>query len=805
MLKNYLQLVFRNMAKHKLTSMVNILGLAISLGAFILIILFVRYEMAYDTTHPGHERIYRMTEELDAGSYVEKSSSIPYPAMPGLYQRHTEMIESYVRLYDMQLPVKSLKLEDNRLFNETGIFFADSNFFEFFDFPLLQGEASAVLAKPFTVVLRQDLAQKYFGDENPVGKSIFLGGHDQARFEITGVFENGGPSHIRPQMVMAISTIRTFSPFIQNNWVWNPCWSYLKLKPGFSAGDLEPHLDPFVQASYIDRLKPMVTHLLQPITDIHLQSHLEFEMAANSDMKYIYIFISAALFLLIVASINYVNLSTVGYFSRTREVGVRKVVGALPGQIRRQILIESVFLTLLSYLAGLLLLLICFAPFSNSLNLTVSYSDLFHGPTLLILTLFLVGVGLLAGSYPALRFSRIPVISVFRSKFSGSQQGRWLRNALVVIQFSLSIVLIIFTLNARQQLTYLYEKDKGFAMDNILMFKITGTQIPQRMKSFKEEMKKDPNVMAVTMMNEILGVNNNNHEFNYEGLPAGEWHYFPALIVDEEFLSTFDIPLIAGRDYDPMRTREDSLSMIVNRSMARFLGVQDPQEAIGKRMQSLTGGNEKIIGVTEDFHFKSLHHPVGPFVMDIENRNSGFSHYFAKIAVVRVREVTPAVLDHLEAVWTKFVTHHPFDYRTLSDEMLALYKTENQMGLLLNLFTVISILVALMGLFALSRFLAYFKTKEIAVRKVFGAETGSLLVLASREQFMLILIALFIAVPVAWWAVDYWLQSFSYRIDQSWSTYLIAALSTLLLAMLTVMLISLRAIRKPPADVLQYE
>ncbi len=804
MLKNYLLLVFRNMAKHKLTSMVNIMGLAISLGAFILIVLFVRYELSYDTTHPDYERVYRLTENIDAGSYLEQSSSAPYPAMPAVYNSFPDKIESYVRLYDMQLPVKSIKLDDNRLFNETAVFFADSNFFEFFDFPLLQGKASEVLAKPFTIVISKEVARKYYGNENPVGKSIFLGGSDQLRFEVTGVFENGGPSHIRPRMVMAMSAVKSFSPFMQQNWVWNPCWSYLKLKPGFSPQDLEAQFDGFVKEHYIERLKNMVSHHLQPIVDIHLHSHLEFEMSANSDMKYIYIFISAALFLLIVASINYINLSTVSYFSRTREVGVRKVVGALPAQIRTQILIESVFLTLLSYLAGMLLLILCFAPFSDRLNLSISYNQLFHGPTLLLLTAFLIGVGLLAGFYPAMRFSRLPVISVFRSKFSGSRQGQWLRNALVVVQFSLSIVLIIFTLNAREQLQYLYEKDKGFATDNILLFKITGTQIPGRMKSFKDEMKKSSDVISVTVINEILGVNNNNHEYNYEGLPAGEWHYFPALIVDEDFLETFGIPLIAGRNYDPLHTREDSLSMIVNRSMARFLGEDDPQEIVGKRMQSLSG-NEKIVGVTEDFHFKSLHHPVGPMVLDIENRRNFQANYFAKIAVVRVREVNASVLEHLEEVWGKFVNHHPFDYRSMSDEIHALYKTENRMGLLLNLFTVISILVALMGLFALSRFLAYFKTKEIAVRKVFGAETGSLLILASREQLMLIFISLVIAIPVAHWAVNYWLQSFSYRIEQSIATYLIAGASTLLLAMLTVMLISMRAIRKHPADVLQYE
>lgn len=804
MFKNYLQLVFRNIAKHKLTSLVNILGLAISLGAFILIVLFIRYELSYDQSHPDAQHIYRLTETIDAGSNVEYSSSSPYPTMPKLYERALDMIDSYVRLYDMQLPVKSMKLEDDRLFNETGVFFADSNFFEFFDFPLERGNKDDLLAGPFKVAICKEIAEKYFGDENPIGKSIFLGGFDQMRFEITGVYDYGGPSHIRPRFVMSMSTVEKTSPFLKQNWVWNPCWTYLKLNPNFLPEDLEAQFPDFVQESYIPRIKDMVSHNLQPIADVHLKSHLEFEMAANSDMKYIYIFLSAGFFLLIVACINYVNLSTVSYFSRTKEIGVRKVVGALPKQIRGQILVESIFLTFASYLVGLLLLLIFFKPFSSNVSLNVDYSTLFHIPTLVGLTLFLILVGFTAGIYPAISFSRLPVISVFRSNFSGSRQGRWLRNSLVVVQFSLSIVLIIFTLNARQQLNYLYEKDKGFATENILLFKITGTQIPPKLKSFKAEMRKDPRVESITVMNEILGVNNNNHEFNYGDMKAGDWHYFPALMVDEDFLKTFDIPIIAGRNYQFDKTREDSLSILVNKAMSKYLGIVDPEEAIGERMQSLNG-NEKIIGVTDNFHFKSLHHPIGPLAIDIGNRKFGLFNYYAKTAAIRVSELGPEVLAHMEEVWTKFVPHHPFDYRVFDNEISKLYKTENQMSVLLNLFTTISILVALMGLFALSRFLAYFKTKEIAVRKVFGAETQSLLLLASKDQFWLVLISLILAIPIGYIAVDYWLESFSYRINQGIGSYLIAAVCTMAISITTVALISIRAIRKRPADVLQYE
>ncbi len=803
MFKNYLATALGNLKRHKFTTVVNLLGLAICLGTFVLIALFVRYELSYDKHHPDADRIYRITETIDAGSYVENSSSAPFPVLPNLMLDYPEMIESGVRLFDMQLPVKSFKLEDERLFNETGIFFADSNFFQFFNMPLLRGDANTALDRPKTIAISEELAEKYFGNTDPVGKFLFLGGFDQMNLEITGVYKAGGPTHIQPRAIISFSTYMGMNQNAMQNWVWNPCWSYIKLAPNVSPESLSARFPEFVQAHYIDRVKDMVSHQLQPISSIHLHSQLEFEMGPNSSMRYIFIMISAAVFLLLVGSINYINLSTIGYFARTRELGVRKVLGAFPKQIRLQILLESVVLTLLACLMGLAILLLFLKPFSNSIQVSFNLTDFLHWPSLVTLILFLILIGMLAGAYPALKFSNISVLSVLRSNATGEGSNNWVRNGLVVLQFSLSIILIIFSLSARRQLNYMYEKDKGFNDENVLLFKITGTQIPGTLKSFRSEMMKHPSVEGVTVMNEILGVNNNNHEYNYEGLPAGQWHYFPALMVDEEFTDVFDMELLAGRTYDATKQKEDSLSVVVNEAMVKFLGYTDPQEALNKRMNSLSG-SEKIVGVVRDFHFKSLHNPIVPMVMDIETRRGNF-FYFAKLAAVKVSSLNQEVLDHMEGVWQKAAGHHPFDYRLLSNEIKQLYKTENRMTVLLDFFTLISVVVALMGLFALSRFMAYFKTKEIAIRKVFGAETPQLLLFASKEQFWLVIISLLIALPVAYLAVDYWLQSFSYRIDQNAFIYIMAAFAALVLSMLTVMLVSLKAIRTNTSKVLQYE
>lgn len=799
---NYFLAAVRSFKRNALTSWLNVIGLALSLAACLVIFLYIKRELSYDTGHRDAERIYRLRQTIDSGGHIERSSSCPFPALPALYQDNSHLIASYVRIFDFQLPVKSFKLEDGQLFNERHVYYADSNLFTFWDIPLLQGDPERVLDRPFTIVISERLAHKYFEDRDPVGEVILLAGQDQLRCEITGVMGKGGPSHFAPEAVISISTIRTIAPNLHKNWVWNPAWSYIKLAEGVQPAGLEARFPDFIQKYYPDFTKNMNSHQLQPIADIHLKSDLEFEMSANSDMRYIYIFTTCGILLLLIACINFINLCTVSLSSRTREVGIRKVVGASRWQLVMQILTESVATSLFAALLAIAIIIAGQPLLNRYLELNIDLNSWLNPSMLIAIFAGVVIIGLLSGLYPAIRFSEASVIGVLRANTQHGRPRNWFRKALVVVQFSIASLLIVFTLVSKRQLDFIRDKDKGYNTENILILDIMTTPIPGRIDAFKTALKQHKDIRHATIMNDLLGIGNNNHEFNHEGMPPGEWKYFPALCVDEEFISTFGIDLVAGRDYDTLRGREDSLSLVINSSMAGVLGYT-PETAVGKRLYSMTG-KEQIIGVTDDFHFKSLHHPVGPFVLDIAERPGHF-FMFCKHMAVKVDRLSPEVLAHMESVWKEFVQNKPFEYAVLDEEIKKLYGGEDRLSRLLGIFSILSVLIACMGLFALTWFIARIKTREIAIRKTMGAGMPHLVAVATREQLLTVMISFCLGFPLAFWVINRWLQSFAFRVDQGVGPYLVSALSALAIAFFTMVFIALRTAQRNPAMVLKTE
>ena len=801
---NFFASTLRGMRKNKLNAFINIGGLAISLAACMLITVFIRRELAYDTTHPDADRIFRLAEMIDSGSNLENSASSPFPTTPAMAGDYSDFIESYVRIFNFQVPIKSLKLDNNDMFSETGVYYADSTLFEMFDLPLIDGDPSQVLNRPMTIVLSEELAKKYYGDENPVGKTIRMAGSDDFRCEITGVFKLGGPSHFQPRAVLSMSSAEAVAPHIAQNWVWNPCWTYLKLAPGVSMADMEAQFPDFVQKYYPERTRDMTSHYLQRIQDIHLHSALEFEMSKNSDIKYVYIFACCALFLLIVAAVNFINLTTAGLTARIKEVGVRKVSGATRLQLVRQFLLESLVTTGFAFFLATTLVVLTFSSISKAFQLDLSLSTLLDPGFVGIMVGLVLVTGLLSGLYPALVLSRVNVITVFKGGLSGSKGGKRFRRALVTFQFGISVVLIVFTIVSRKQLNFMQDRDQGYETENILILTTVATPLPGQLSAFKQEVMKNQSVLGVTVTNELLGVNNNNHEFSYDGVAEGEWQYFPALMVDEEFNKALGIEIIAGRDYDPIRQREDSFSIVVNRALTEYLGYEKPEDALGERLNSMSG-YEKIIGVTENFNYKSVHHPVGPLVLDVEDRRSYHFHYFAKNLVIRVADMDESTLAHLEATWGQFVQSAPFDYRLLDQEIKSLYSAESKLTTVLGIFSGLAVLVACLGLFALTHFIARRKTKEIALRKVLGASLPNLLTVASKEQMALVALSLVLAFPVALWLVNQWMQAFAFRTEIGLMPFVTAGLLAIMIALLTIFFLALRAARKEPAPVLKYE
>ncbi len=802
MLANYLLTALRSFRKSPLTSWLNVIGLAISFAACLVIFLYIHQELSFDTSHPHSERLFRLRQTINSGGHIENSSSCPFPTMPALFEDHGHMIENYVRIFDFQVPVKSFKLENGELFNERHIYYVDSTLFDMWDIPMIKGDPNSALDRPFTIVLSEQLAQKYFGDQDPIGEVVFLAGHDHLRCEVTGVMGKGGPSHFEPQAVISMSTAPRLAPFIRQNWVWNPCWTYIRLAEGIRPENLEAVLPDFVQEHYPQFSRDMIKHPLQPVEDIHLHSHLEFEMKPNSDVRYIYIFSSCGLLLLLIACINFINLTSVSLAARTREVGIRKVVGASRAQVVTQVLAEAGAYTLIALVIALAILIFSQPLLSAYLQLNIDLRSWMQPQLIVTCIVGILGIGLLAGLYPALVFSRTEVIRILRPGSAGSRNRHWFRKTMVVVQFAISSLLIVFTIVSRNQLQYIQSMEKGYTTENILVLDIATTRVPSRLEAFKTALKQHEGISHATVMNELLGVNNNNHEFNHAGMAPGEWKYYPALEVDEDFASTFGIQFLEGRDYDATREKEDSLSLVVNKSMAAMLGYT-PGEAIGKRLNTMTG-QERIIGVTEDFHFKSLHHAVGPFALDIAQRPGQFN-YFASHMAVRVDELSPEVLAHMEGVWKDFVNNKPFDYRVLSEEMDQLYGGEQRLSKLLGIFSALAVCVACMGLFALTWFIARTKVKEIAIRKTLGASLANLISVATKEQLLTVLVSFLFGFPLAFFVIQRWLESFAFRVAQSPMPYLLAGLGALFIAFFTMIIIALRTARQDPTVVLRAE
>ena len=805
MFKNYIKATLRNYQKHKLNSVINLLGLATGIMAFVLIMLYVNHELSYDQNHPGKDRLYRLTEVIKSEGFVENSSSCPFPMMPTLMLEYPNLLENAVRFFDFQIPNVTITVGDSTQYTEADFYFVDSTVFTMLDFPLKIGDPEKALEQPNSVVLTEEMAHKYFGNADPIGKSLKY--EQNLTFQVTGILDKRAPSHFQVNGLFSFSTTRQLMPNQNSNWVWNPCWTYLKFRENVDPNALLSQMPAFIQKHTPEFIRDKVTLHLQPISDIHLDSHLEFEMHPNSSRLYVLIFSIVALFVLAIACINFINLTTARASTRTKEIGVRQVVGASRQMLVHQFLTESVMTTLLAFLFGMSLLPLLLPWFSAKTGISLSTAMLFEPKFLLMMGGVVLLTGVISGLYPAFYLSKLKLVNVMKSSAVKTGRGNILmRRSLVVFQFAISIVLIISTFSAFRQLQYMLTKDEGYKTSDMMIVPITRTPIPGRLKAFKTELLQNSNVQAVTISNEMLGINNNNHEFNYPGIPDGEWQYFPALMVDEDFVETFEVSIIAGRDYDKDREREDSLSILINRQMAKYLGYADPEEAINQPFRSMSG-RERIIGVIDDFSFKSFHHPVGPFVVDIERRTpqGGSFFFFAKMVVINLKEASPAAISHVEQVWKKFVPNKPLAYTFLDDEIGHLYDAENKMGFILTIFSAMAVFIACLGLFGLSSFMAAQRTKEIGIRKVLGASTPSLLRTVSQEYFILIVIAILLAFPASWLINKKWLDNFAFQVDFSALPFALSGMMALTVALVTVMGIAMRAVKGDVVGALKEE
>ena len=813
MIRNYFKIALRNLVKQRFYSVINILGLAIGLTTCLLITLFVLDELSYDRFHEKADRIQRVYLSYQMGGQSGDVAVAAAPLAQTVAETYPE-VENAVR-FRTQGGYTVYRGED--AYREEAVTFADSSLFSVFTIPLLQGDPRTALAQPNTLVISATSAEKYFGadwEQSPLLGETLLVGRDKVPYQVTGIFDDMPTnSHFRFGMFLSMPSLEESKTEI---WLSNNFYTYLLLREGTDVAALQtklnetfrtyaaPQIEQYANANYEDFLKAgnYFRYRIQPLTDIHLHSNLDSEIEANGDIRYVYIFSAIALFVLLIACVNFMNLSTARSAGRAKEVGIRKTLGSMRRQLIGQLLVEALLISFLALLLAILLAEMAL-PFFNDLagkQLTIQYLHPWYFLPLLLGAVIIIG--LLAGSYPAFFLSAFRPAKVLKGKLAGGLNRNWLRSGLVVLQFGISIVLITGTVVIYQQLNHIHNKKLGYDKEHVLVVHNT-YYLGDQAEAFKNEALREPSVTAATLTGYLPAnafSNNNSAIFPGKNPESDRTTSVPWFYVDYDYLPTMGMQLAAGRNFS-RDFATDSSTLIINEAAARyFFGDTD---AVG---QELSGFGEvpgsfetfTVIGVVQDFHYSTMRQKIMPMVIALHGNISALS--------LRVQpDQVPSALAALEAQWKQFVPDLPFEYSFLDERFNDMYKSEAKLGIIFTVFCSLAIFIACLGLFGLASFTAEQRMKEIGIRKVLGASVGSLVLLFSKDFTKLVLIALLIAVPISYWMMDRWLDDFAYRVTLGVSTFLIGGGIALLIAWLTVGFQSVRAAVANPVDSLRSE
>jgi len=790
MFKTYLKIALRNIKKNKGFSVINIVGLALGMACFILIFLYVQNELSYDNFHESADRIYRVQRRMGSNYMRANASVITYgPLASALVSTYPEVINA-VRIehrdaYDLAIKYK------NTHFYDRG-FYVDKSFFDIFSYDFTRGDAKTALVDPFSIVITEELARKYFGDEEPFGKTLTIVEDRSYDAKITGIIKKvPGNSHLQFDFVLSMTSLNTIyeTESFGQDWRGYDFLTYLELRNDADYKDLEAKLPALIETF---EKRQNDSYYLMPVKDIHLKSHDNFEISENSDIQNIYILSLVAYIILIIACINYTNLSTAKALKRSKEVGVRKVVGASRKQLILQFLYESFILSAIALVLAVFIAAALLPAFNDFTNREILLNPLESVAVLPAMIALIVIVGIFSGIYPALFMTSFQPVDVLSRKYSRSSRRSGLRNTFVAFQFCISIMLITGTIIIGRQLKYIKSTDIGYDREHILAMQLRDEKISDNLAQLKKELLKNPAIPYVSSSSHIP------NRITWGGVfqsKNDERVFIRNGTVDYDYVDLFDVKIIEGRNLSREFASDKNGAFLLNETAVKRLGWESP---LGRECNH-RGKTGKVVGIIKDFHFHSLHRTIEPLYLFLDP--DMVRVMFVKIQPTHIQ----SSIKYIRETYESFNPEHPFNYFFLDDSFNDMYKSEQQFGKIVMSFSTIAIFIACLGLLGLISFSAEIRTKEIGIRKVLGASVPNLFNLITKEFLRLIGIAALVAWLVAYFSLKTWLQNFAYRINLGWDAFLLSGLIVVFVALFTVSYQSIKAATANPVDSLRYE
>jgi putative ABC transport system permease protein len=793
MIKNYLKIAFRNLWRHRVFSFINILGLTVGMTACFLIFMYVRFELTYDSFHTKADRIYRVVCDIKTPTETINADRPSFAVPPNAKKEFPE-IQAAVRVMNDNILVRKGDIK----FEEKNSIWVDSAFFNVFDFKLLKGNPQTAVKEPFSVVFSESTAKKYFGKEDPMGKTLLMTG-DAFPVTVTGIMKDiPENSQIKADMVLSFSTITMkFDSALDNQWGNYGAQAYFLLTTGTNGKALEKKLPAFLERRNGKEMKEgqmYPTLFLEPLKDVYLRSTRNGSVTGN--INNVYIFSVIAVFILLIACINFINLTTARSSERAKEVGIRKVVGAAKFQLARQFIGESVLLCIIAFLLTLALSALLLPSFNQLAGKTIS-SGIFANTTYIVfLFIAAIGIGLLAGIYPAFVLTSFKPILVLKGRFATGTRGILLRKGLVISQFAISTALIIGTIIVYSQMSYMRNRNLGFKKDQMLVIDTNGDKGKD---AFRLAISELPNVKATALSSSVPGSGNPGAYSEIENT-KGELQIanLDLYFVDFDYIPFYGMKVVAGRPFAREFTTDSTQAMVLNEAAVKMFGYSSPEKAIGRRFKQW-GREGKIIGVIKDFHFRSLQQPIKPLSMRIEPNRWGLLSVNVNATNLKT------TLASIESKWKSIVPTRPFSYYFLDEFFNRQYKGEEQFGKLFLNFAILAIFISCLGLLGLASYSTMQRVKEIGIRKVLGASVPSILNLLSKDFLKLVIISFFVAAPVSWYVMDKWLRDFSYRVSISWWIFALAASIAVVIALVTISFQAVRAAAANPVKSLRTE